>query len=302
MIFWGLGILGVGTMLLGQPAEYIIIALLLVFIFSLVNGIAAGLTDWSPVSSSFVVSIVLMASLGLKDPLVGLMAGTALLVAISTGSDMQQDRSTGARLGTNRTIQFRYQVAGIVMGAITAVGFARLFMSAYPILLQDQTVMSAAQQPTEWTSAMTYKFVGVLRSLTQNLPYQRTAIVVGIALGFATELLRKLISTNRRYRDFRVSGRAAHALDFTLFTIILPSPYASSFGAFVNLPTSAWFAAGSILTACIEWIKQRRGTVADDLLPTDMSVTSLVGGGLIAGDALAALGLGIYGLLSVLAR
>ena len=42
---------------------------------------------------------------------------------------MQQDRSTGWRLGTNRTIQFRYQVAGVVMGAITAVAFAKLFMA-----------------------------------------------------------------------------------------------------------------------------------------------------------------------------
>jgi hypothetical protein len=31
-----------------------------------------------------------------------------------------------------------------------------------------------------------------------------------------------------------------------------------------------------------------------------MNVTSLIGGGMIAGDALAALGLGVYGLLSVL--
>jgi hypothetical protein len=31
-----------------------------------------------------------------------------------------------------------------------------------------------------------------------------------------------------------------------------------------------------------------------------MSVTSLVGGGFIAGDAIAALGIGIYGLLSTL--
>ena len=35
---------------------------------------------------------------------------------------MQQDRSTGWRLGTNRIIQFRYQVIGIVMGAVLAVG------------------------------------------------------------------------------------------------------------------------------------------------------------------------------------
>ncbi len=301
VILWGAGVLAVGTLLLGQPAEYIIIALLLVFVFSLVNGISQGLTDWSPVSAAFVVTIVLMATVGLTNALVGLMAGTALLVAINVGSDMQQDRSTGARLGTSRTHQFRYQVAGIVMGAVTAVGFARLFMSAYPILLQDQTVMSAAQQPTAWTSAMTYKFVGVLRSLTEDRPYQRTAIVVGIALGFVTELFRKLISSNRRYRIYQQSGRTGQALDFTLFAIILPSPYASSFGGFVNLPTSAWFAGGSVITACVNWVANRRGNAAAHALPDDMNVTSLIGGGLIAGDALAALGVGVYGLLTVLA-
>ncbi len=35
-----------------------------------------------------------------------------------------------------------------------------------------------------------------------------------------------------------------------------------------------------------------------EALPSDMSTTSLLGGGLIAGDALAALGLGVVGLLA----
>jgi hypothetical protein len=35
-------------------------------------------------------------------------------------------------------------------------------------------------------------------------------------------------------------------------------------------------------------------------LPDDMSTASLLGGGLIAGDALAALGLGIVGLLATM--
>ena len=39
----------------------------------------------------------------------------------------------------------------------------------------------------------------------------------------------------------------------------------------------------------------------DEALPSDMSSTSLLGGGLIAGDALAALGIGIAGLLATLA-
>ncbi len=301
VIFWGIATVWAGTALLDQPAGFLIFALALVFVFALVNGISQGLTDWNPISSAFVVTVILMAMLGLKDATVGLMAGTALLVAISVGSDMQQDRSTGRRLGTNRTVQFRYQVAGIVMGAISAVVFAKLFMAAYPVLLQDQTVMSASEQPVQWTSAMTYKFVGALRSLTDDKPYQRTAIIVGVALGFATEVLRKLIAASRRYREFRDSGNTARAVDFAIFAVLLPSPYASSFGGFVNLPISAWFAGGSVLGDALDWILRRRGGRRKGELPSDMSFVSLLGGGLIAGDAIAALGIGMYGLVGALA-
>jgi uncharacterized oligopeptide transporter (OPT) family protein len=300
VICWGLGVVYVGTHFLAQPAFYLIFALLLVFVFALVNGIAQGLTDWNPISSAFVVTVVLMAELGLKDPVIGLVAGSALLVAINVAADMQQDRSTGYRLGTNRTYQFRYQVAGIVVGAFLGVGFAKLFMTAYPILQQDQTVMSAAQQPAAWSSAMTYKFVGALRSLTDDKPYQRTAIVVGMAIGFVTEVLRKLIAANRRYREFIKSGAAARSVDFTIFAVVLPSPYATSFGGFVNLSTSAWFAAGSVISELTEWLLGRTRKRASDAMPSDMSITSLVGGGFIAGDAIAALGLGVYGLLATL--
>ena len=48
-------------------------------------------------------------------------------------------------------------------------------------------------------------------------------------------------------------------------------------------------------------VSRRRGSGSDpDDLPADMSTVSLVGGGLIAGDALAALGLGVTGLLVTL--
>ena len=99
------------------------------------------------------------------------MAGTILLVSTSVGFDMQQDRSTGWRLGTNRIIQFRYQAAGIVVGAVLAVGFAQLFMAAYPVLLLDQTAMSEGQQPAQWNAAMTFKFVGILKQ-----PHRRQAV------------------------------------------------------------------------------------------------------------------------------
>ena len=170
---------------------FLLFAVALVFVFAMVNGISVGISDSNPISSAFVVSVVLMAALGLKDPVVGLMAGMVLLISTSIACDMQQDRSTGWRLGTNRVLQFRYQVVGVLMGAIMAVVFAKLFMTAYPVLLLDQTVMKAGEQPAEWSAAMTYKFVGVLRSLTDDKPYQRTAIWVGVAIGFAFQLVAR---------------------------------------------------------------------------------------------------------------
>jgi uncharacterized oligopeptide transporter (OPT) family protein len=277
VIAWAAATLATGHLLLGQPLFFLALAVALVFLFALVNGISVGVSDSNPISSAFVVSVVLMALLGLVDPGVGLMAGAILLVSTSVACDMQQDRSTGWRLGTPRTLQFRYQVLGILVGAVLAVVFARLFMSAYPVLLQDQTVMKAGQQPAEWSSAMTYKFVGVLRSLTDDKPHQRTAIAVGIAIGCAIELARKWL----RPRHFVVDA------------ILLPSPYALSFGGFVNLPTSLWLGAGGVVASLLE----RRAPKQRDL-PEDMSGTSLFGGGLIAGDALAALAIGVAGLLA----
>ena len=143
---------------------------------------------------------------------------------------------------------------------------------------------------------MTYKFVGALRSLTEDKPYQRTAIWIGVAIGFAMELLRKIIKSRGAYQKFVKSGKVGFSTDFLLDAVVLPSPYASSFGGFVNLPTSAWFAAGGVFTSVVNsWPTEKKNASA---LPEDMSTTSLVGGGLIAGDALAALGLGIVGLLA----
>jgi uncharacterized oligopeptide transporter (OPT) family protein len=300
VVFWAAGVVLTGHFILGQPVGYLLLAIVLCFVFALVNGISTGLTDSNPISSAFVVSVIVMAAIGLTNPVVGLMAGAILLITCNSAVDMQQDRSTGWRLGTNRAIQFRYQVAGILMGAIMGVVFAKLFMAAYPVLNLDQTVMKAGEQPANWSAAMTYKFVGVLRSLTEPKPFEITAIWVGVALGFAIEAARKIVKANAAYRRFVESGRAGFATDFALDAFFLPSPYAFSFGGFVNLGTSMWFGGGGILSSLYDTLADRRRK-EDEALPSDMSSTSLVGGGLIAGDALAALGLGIAGLLATLA-
>jgi uncharacterized oligopeptide transporter (OPT) family protein len=260
------------------------------------------MTDNTPISSAFVVSVILMAALGLRDPGVGMIAATVLLVSCGVAADMQQDRSTGWRLGTNRMIQFRYQVGGVLVGAIMAIVYSRLFMGAYPVLTVDQTAIPADQQPAAWASAMTYKFVGALRSLTDDKPYQRTAIWIGIGIGAAVQMIRLALRASQAYRAFVAKGWFGYAVGFAADAFVLPSPYAYAFGFFLNLSGSAWFAAGGTFSSlCNTWSKwhgQRTGR--SGALPADMSPTSLVGGGLIAGDALAALTLGLYGLARLL--
>jgi len=301
-ICWGAAVVAVGHLVLHQPVLYLVVALFLVCVFALVNGISLGISDSNPISSAFVVSIVILAAIGLKDPAVGLMAGTVLLVSTSVACDMQQDRSTGARLGTNRVMQFRYQAAGIFVGALLAVGFARLFMAAYPVLLLDQTAMSEGQQPAQWNAAMTFKFVGILKSLTDDKPYQRTAIWIGVGTGLLIELVRKLWFASERWQSYKKT-RAGGVVDFVLDSTVLSSPYAMSFGGFVNLATSLWLGAGGVVASLIDAHAARRklrDAPGDDAeLPSDMTGTSLFGGGLIAGDALAALGLGLIALGSL---
>jgi uncharacterized oligopeptide transporter (OPT) family protein len=302
VIFWGAVLVWVGASVLNQPVFFMAFAMVLVFLFAMVNGISLGISDSNPISSAFVTAVLLMAALGLKDPTVGLMAGGILLVACSVAGDMQQDRSTGWRLGTPRTIQFRFQVLGLVVGAVMTVAFAQLFMTAYPVLALDQTVMKADEQPSQWVSAMTYKFVGALRSLTDDKPYQRWAIVIGVAIGLGVQIVRKALFGSAAYQRWAQRNAGTRAADFALDAIVLPSPYAYSFGTFLGLATSAWFALGGVIASTVDTLRHRGGQkTEDDALPADMSTVSLVGGGLIAGDALAALGLGLVGLLAMVA-
>ena len=302
VVFWGIALVYTATAVLHTPLLYVLIAIGLVFLFVMVNGISTGISDSNPISSAFVITVFILAAFGLKDPGVGLMAAAILLISTSSGVDMQQDRSTGWRLGTNRVIQFRFQVIGIVMGAVMAVVLAKVFMQAYPVLRIDQFSHPNTPGAEQWGSAMTFKFVGALQGLTHPKPYITTALFIGIGIGLATEVLRKLIKRNAAYQRFIASGRVGFATDFLIDAAILPSPYASSFGGFVEFPVTLWFALGGVVTSGVQTVTDRMKVgkaprPEDEGLPEDMSATSLIGGGLIAGDSLAALGIGIYGLL-----
>ncbi len=91
------------------------------------------------------VSVLLMSAMGAPEPVVAITAATVLLIRSLVGVDMQQVRSTGWRLRTDRRVQFWYQVLGIGMGAVLCVLLARLFMSAFPA----RVVAAAVQQSSE---------------------------------------------------------------------------------------------------------------------------------------------------------
>jgi uncharacterized oligopeptide transporter (OPT) family protein len=303
--FWAMGVVVTGSVVMHADVVFLIVAVLLVFLFTMVNGISLGITSQNPISSAFVVTVLLLGTFGLANAQVGLVTAAIVLASVTCACDMQQDRSTGWRLGSNRTTQFRYQVAGIAMGAIMAVVFAKIFMNAYPVLRLDQTG-PAATHVQGWQSAMTFKMVGALSNLTHPKSYTYTALWIGVGLGFGIESIRKLLRAWPAYKAFVAESKVGYGAGFLLDVVFLPSPYAFSFGGFVELATSAWFGAGGVLgslwnTVSARKTRSRDSDLTGEALPEDMSTVSLVGGGLIAGDSLAALGFGISILLSKLA-
>ncbi len=303
VVFWGAGTVLMGSQVLHQPVFYLLVAICLCFVFVLVNGIALGISDFNPISSAFVMSVFVMAALGLHDPGVGLFCAAILAISTSEGGDMQQDRSTGWRLGTNRAVQFRYQVIGIAMGALLMVILARVFMRSFPILNVDQLTNKNLDAAKHWQSAFTYKMVGALRGIVEYKPRVMHALRLGICIGLAVELLRKLIKNSRGFKRFAAATWLGRAVSFLLDAVFLPSPYAFAFGGFVELSWIYWWAGGGVISSLYEmfegWLSPPAEKNQQGALPSDMSTMSLIGGGFIAGDALAALAVGLYGILTV---
>ncbi|MBL8914711.1 MAG: OPT/YSL family transporter [Archangium sp.] len=315
VIFWGIALTIVATQMLNVPIGWVLLAIALAFVFQMINGISQGITDQNPISSAFVVTVLLMGLLGLRDPLIGLMGGSILLVSCTVGVDMQQDRSTGWRLGSDRSIQFRYQMLGIVSGAVVAVIMTRVFLEGFPVLNENLHAHPELRETAAkgWQSAMTYKFVGVLNTLSEDQSKTLKVMGLGVIVGLIIEVARKLIFKNKAYLAWKEKTPVNKAVDFTLDALIIASPYASSFGGFVDFESSVWWGIGGIVTSVIGSIRSAgepagavkkkepppaAGAEAGEPLPEDMSGTSLVGGGLIAGDSLFALYLGISGLIA----
>ena len=205
---------------------------------------------------------------------------------------------TGWRLGTNRTIQFRYQVIGIFMGAVFAVAITKLFLAAYPVLKVD-TFLHPEMKTGNWQSAMTYKFAGVLRGLSSAETTTLKLMALGIVIGLVIQILRVALKRSAAYQAWRERSGGTKVADFVIDTILLPGPYASSLGGFVEFPTALWYGLGGVFSSIWTWTVNRASRGKESGQPQDMDTTSLIGGGLIAGEALAFLTLGIIGLLAL---
>ncbi len=149
---------------------------------------------------------------------------------------------------------------------------------------------------------MTYKFVGAIRTMG-NLPsYQLKAMLLGLGIGFVTEVSRKLLARARRYQAFIKASAKGAAVGWVVDAILLSSPYASSTGGFLDIYTSCWFAAGGLLTPLLAPRRQTPPTELGDsnILPEDMSTPSLIGGGSDRGESIFTLAAGIIALLALL--
>ena len=154
---------------------------------------------------------------------------------------------------------------------------------------------------------MTYKFVGVLNTLAEDKTRTLHVMFLGIAVGFAINVTRRLLLRSPRYVVWKQKSRINAMIDFVLDAALIASPYASSFGGFVEFETMLWWALGGALTSSINWLlawhrKSRTTTTGHspegEILPEDMSPTSLIGGGLIAGASLYVLYVGIASLIA----
>lgn len=299
--FWAIALCVVATQMLNVPLGWVVMAVALAFVFMMINGISYGITDQNPISSAFVVTVLLMALLGLRDPLIGLMGGSILLVSTTVGVDMQQDRSTGWRLGSDRKIQFRFQVIGIVMGALIAVVMTRVFLEGFPVLNKNlfEHPELRLTEARGWQSAMTYKFVGVLNTLSKDQSKTLGVMGLGVVVGLVIEIARKVIFKSEKYVAWKKKNGVTKTADFIIDALIIASPYASSFGGFVDFESSLWFGLGGVASSVWNSLRKPASAPAGaEELPEDMSGTSLVGGGLLAGESLFALWLGISGLIA----
>src|SRR5207237_2277632 len=117
--------------------------------------------------------------------------------------------------------------------------------------------------------------------ITYKLPVVRTALasaqtttlklmVLGIEIGLVIQVLRVAMKRSRTYQAWKERSAVTKSADFVLDTIVLPGPYASSLGGFVEFPTALWYGVGGVFSSVWGWFTQRFSKRKDDVAPADM--------------------------------
>ena len=292
---WAIAAVATGWLLLGLNPFYLLIAVGLSFVFVLVNGLSTGIADANPVTGAFVLTILILVFMaGIGDKAAALMTGTMVLMTIGSGVDMQQDRSTGRRLRSDRNMQFFFQVPGAWLGV--AIGFilGPYFLTHSPELQIPSDVLTeqSPELAANWSSAFTMKIVGALKMIDGYKGHEITLLIIGLLLGMGVEILRLKMPKALKKSSI-------------LNTLLLPNPYAFAFATFVPFIYTCWFAFGGVCKGIIDW---QSGTEEDDdeimEVHTDtqaepeegtkpLGVPPLLGGGFIAGAGIAYLWIGL---------
>jgi hypothetical protein len=177
----------------------------------------------------------------------------------------------------------------------------KVFLESYPILKENLFAHPELRETAEgskWQSAMTFKFVGVLNTLGADNSKTLGVMGLGIIVGVVIQIIRKVLQKSAAYQAWRTQNATNKTIDFILDALLIASPYASSFGGFVDFTTSLWFGLGGIFASVFNWNESRKAVIPEGEVIEDMSTMSLAGGGLIAGESLYALFLGISGLIA----
>ena len=255
-----------------------------------INGISQGISDWNPISSAFVVSVLLMSAIGLRDPIVAMMAASVLLVSTIVGVDMQQDRRRAGGWDRSARSSSAIRRPGIAMGSVLCVVLAEFFMSTNPVLRIDTFA-----HPEAIAGRMA---VGDDVQVRRRDPRHRRTSSPFTSRRSASACHRLLHRGGARAarRLARLPApidrdRAGFAIGWIVDAILLGSPYASSTGGFLEPRGHPWFAVGSVASSLLGWDAAARKRQGGGRRPARRHEHDLaVGGGLIAGESLYALG------------
>ena len=257
LLFSATGLILILVMAFGLPLQNAFIALLFSFIFIAVNGIATGVSDFNPISSAFLISVIVSQLIFPVSPPVSLIIGSVVLVATSVGVDMQQDLATGKILQSDRKRQRQFQLAGILAGGTFSLLLSHLFFQGFPELLTGWTT-------EEWQSVMTTKLITAVGINEIN-----DGFLALVFSGFATSLVLLVM----RYFVFDKLKKQG-----LLLNILIPTPFAISFGAFVQWHFTLWFALGGVASYLIERLSSNKDNAE--------RTRAIIGAGFISGEAM----------------